>query len=390
MAKKVCFISYDGMTDPLGQSQVLPYLKNLVAKGHTIHLISFEKPERFEKFKADIDKICKEANIVWHPKLYTKKPPILSTVKDIRVMTKTLTELHKIHPFDILHARSYISMMAAFPFRNKGLKVLFDMRGFWADERIDGAIWNLKIPVFKWVYNFFKKKEKLWLENSDAIVSLTYAAADYIRLNFKISDTIQVIPCCTDEMVFKPSGNPINQSDDLVYVGSLGTWYLLDEMLEFFSIWKEFYPRSKFRFITLENKDFVLKSASKFGLKAEDFEIAPAQRHEVASRIEGAAAGIFFLKKSFSKMASSPVKQGEIMTMGLPIFCNTGVGDSSMIIKKYHSGILIDEYTKNGYKLAIESYRQERFISDEIKAGAYEYFSLSQGVEKYHRLYESL
>ena len=89
-------------------------------------------------------------------------------------------------------------------------------------------------------------------------------------------------------------------------------------------------------------------------------------------------------------MASSPVKQGEIMTMGLPIFCNTGVGDSSMIIEKYHSGILIDEYTKNAYKNAIENYLKDKFNADEIKAGAYEYFSLAQGVKSYHKLYESL
>lgn len=390
MAKRVCFISYDGMTDPLGQSQVLPYLKNLVLKGHTIHLLSFEKPERFEKFKSDIDKICEESGITWHPHVYTKKPPILSTLKDIRTMKKVLTKLNGEHRFDILHARSYISMMAAFPFRKYGLKVIFDMRGFWADERIDGGIWNVKIPIFKWVYNFFKNKEKLWLENTDAIVSLTYAAADYLHQNYKISKPIQVIPCCTDEKVFKPTGNTIKPSNDLVYVGSLGTWYLLDEMLEFFSVWKEYYPNAKFRFVTLESKEFVINRALQLGLGESDFDIAPAQRHEVAGRIEGSEAGIFFLKKSFSKMASSPVKQGEIMTMGLPIFCNTGVGDSSMIIEKYHSGILIDEYTKSAYKNAIENYLKDKFNADEIKAGAYEYFSLAQGVESYHKLYESL
>ncbi len=30
----ILYISYDGMTDPLGQSQVLPYLKGLAKKGY--------------------------------------------------------------------------------------------------------------------------------------------------------------------------------------------------------------------------------------------------------------------------------------------------------------------------------------------------------------------
>ncbi len=37
------FLSYDGMTDPLGQSQVLPYLEGLAASGHRIHIVSAEK-----------------------------------------------------------------------------------------------------------------------------------------------------------------------------------------------------------------------------------------------------------------------------------------------------------------------------------------------------------
>jgi hypothetical protein len=38
----VLYISYDGMLEPLGKSQVLAYLKHLVAD-RPIHLISFEK-----------------------------------------------------------------------------------------------------------------------------------------------------------------------------------------------------------------------------------------------------------------------------------------------------------------------------------------------------------
>ena len=40
----ILYISYDGMLEPLGQSQVLAYLKRL-ANGRRIHLISFEKAD---------------------------------------------------------------------------------------------------------------------------------------------------------------------------------------------------------------------------------------------------------------------------------------------------------------------------------------------------------
>ena len=45
----VLYLSYDGMTDPLGQAQVIPYLQELSSKhGHTYTLISFEKKERYD------------------------------------------------------------------------------------------------------------------------------------------------------------------------------------------------------------------------------------------------------------------------------------------------------------------------------------------------------
>ncbi len=52
--QNVLYISYDGMTDPLGQSQVLPYLIGLSEQGYAFDLISFEKKERFEQNNAVI------------------------------------------------------------------------------------------------------------------------------------------------------------------------------------------------------------------------------------------------------------------------------------------------------------------------------------------------
>ena len=43
ISKGVLYISYDGMLEPLGKSQVLGYLK-LLAKNRRIVLVSFEKP----------------------------------------------------------------------------------------------------------------------------------------------------------------------------------------------------------------------------------------------------------------------------------------------------------------------------------------------------------
>ena len=79
--RKTFYLSYDGMTDPLGQSQVIPYLKYL-SKEFEIHLFSFEKPNN-KDLVYKIKSILKNNNIIWTPITYTKSPPIFSKIYDI-------------------------------------------------------------------------------------------------------------------------------------------------------------------------------------------------------------------------------------------------------------------------------------------------------------------
>ena len=157
---RVLYISYDGMTDPLGQSQVIPYLSKLSKHNIEFHILSAEKTENFSKNKERISEILDNTGIEWHYIKYNKKPPVLSTIKDIRKLNKKATYLHKKYSFDLCHCRSYISAFAGLKLKNKfSLPFLFDMRGFYADERVDGNLWNLKNPVFNQVYKFFKRKD---------------------------------------------------------------------------------------------------------------------------------------------------------------------------------------------------------------------------------------
>ena len=45
---KVLYITYDGLTDPLGASQVLPYLSGMADAGIKFTVISFEKKEKIK------------------------------------------------------------------------------------------------------------------------------------------------------------------------------------------------------------------------------------------------------------------------------------------------------------------------------------------------------
>ena len=141
MVQNILYISYDGMTDPLGRSQVLPYLTGLARYGYRFHLISFEKKDAWLAGRETVEKITAEAGIAWYPLTYTASPPVLSTLYDLKRMQSAAEKILKSHPVKAVHCRSYISALTGLRLKKKyGVKFIFDMRGFWADERIEGGI----------------------------------------------------------------------------------------------------------------------------------------------------------------------------------------------------------------------------------------------------------
>lgn len=401
---KVLYISYDGMTDPLGQSQVIPYLKGLSALGHQISILSCEKKSRFEKEENEIRKQLEKNNIKWFPIFYTPKPPVLSTLKDISNLKKKSKEICTSEQIEIVHCRSYISAIVGEGLKDKfKIKFIFDMRGFWADERVDGNIWKLNNPLFYFIYNYFKKREKGFLKNADAVISLTQNAKKEINSWQGFQKVpITVIPCCADLDFF--SYKSVNQSDisnlrlelglkqeDFVlsYLGSLGTWYMLDEMLDFFKILKSKRPLSKFLFITGDEPNLVFNAAKIKNIDSNDIIIRRASRNEVPVYCSLSSVSLFFILPKYSKKASSPTKMGELMSLGIPIICNANVGDVTEILNDGGVGAVINDFTIADYLFAIERIpsllekpAQQNYNVAQI------YYSLKEGVSKYNEVYQ--
>lgn len=405
---EVLYLSYDGLTDPLGQSQVIPYLIGLSAKGFHFHLISFEKPEAYRKEHAHIQELLKPHPIQWHPLTYTKKPPIISTMRDLLRMKKRAVEIATKHKVKIVHCRSYVSGLAGMALQKElGLKFIFDMRGFWADERVEGGLWNLSNPLYKAVYRYFKAKEKEMLSGADFVISLTENAKNEIdarKIRNNNQHQIQVIPCCADLAHFNPGAvtkeaankmrSKINIPEKvpvICYLGAIGTWYMLEEMLDFFKVFLNRYPDAVFLFITHEPFKNIIAQATLRMIPEKNIMHIAARRNEVPAILSLCDLSVFFIKPTFSKRASSPTKQGEIMGMGKPLICNMGIGDTDYVVDKYGAGISIDLNDPKSMERAVEKYEDLKNIPEaKIIHGAVDFYSLESGVDRYFTVYKKL
>src|SRR5262245_39572749 len=169
---RVLFISYNGMLDPLGQSQVIPYLKELSRRGHSFTLLSFERAaalsnqEEMKRLQADLQ----QSQIEWHWLRYHQTPSLPATSYDVLAGVRYAIKLVRDHQIEAVHARSHVPALIGLRLKRRfGLKLIFDVRGLLADEYVDANHWRRDSLV----YRLTKLTERRLFQNADAIVTLT-------------------------------------------------------------------------------------------------------------------------------------------------------------------------------------------------------------------------
>ncbi len=391
----VLYISYDGMLEPLGQSQVIAYLERLTGDAE-LHLLSFEKARDWnnEASRATVQARLDKAGIVWHPLRYHKSPSLIATLYDIAQGIIVALFLCLRHKVKLVHARSYIPALIGLFAKNLcGTKLLFDMRGLWADERTDGGIW----PVGGRIYRAVKWLERRLLLRSDHIVTLTHASEQVIRDFPYMAGTkapISVIPTCADLDRFAPQ--PDAKRPDVLtlsYLGSIGTWYMFDEVLECFKLIRAREPDARMLVVNRLEQDLIRTKLAEHGIESEACEITSADHAEVPAMIARMSVGAAIIKPVFSKIASAPTKLAEYLGCGIPCLGNVGVGDMEMILEGEGAGVALTDFSPADRQRAVDrlfDLLAKPNLAAHCRNVALKHFSLTGGADSYRAIYREL
>jgi len=392
----ILYITYDGLLEALGQSQVLAYIEKLSANEDiNFYLLSYEKSRdiKDKELVSSIEERVNKASIRWFKNLYHKKPTALATSFDILLgFIKSLYLVIR-YKVDIVHARSYVpALIALFLKKFTGIKFIFDMRGFWADERVDGGIWLES----SYLYKISKWLEKKFLLNADHVVSLTEAGVDEMK-NFvylkEYFPELTVIPTCADLNRFKPYKVSKKEQFTIGYLGNAGTWYLFEETVRAFSELLKIKPESNILIVNKGQHDYISKCLQQQNIPLSNVELLSSDYSGIAALINKMDAAIFFIKPVFSKQSSSPTKLAELLGCGVPCLSNRGVGDMSRILDSERVGISLADFSEASLLdgiVRLISLSEEPDIKDRCVNSAYKYFSLEKGVIKYKNIYNSL
>ena len=406
MSNSVLFISYDGLLDPLGGSQILPYLHSIRQHPRPLHILSYEKPARFkaggELLKAELA----SSGIGWTPLSFTKHFGRLGKLWDLSRMYEVALYLQLKHRFGVIHCRSYQAMQVGALLRKlTGVKVLFDMRGLWVDERVDGDIWKLDNSIDASIFKLYKHVESSLLLSASHIVALTERVVpELYKLSPDMSAPITVIPCCADfEHFILPTakqrmatrqelGLPEN-AFVLSYLGSLGTWYMLDEMLQLFG--KAAAEREEVHFLLI-TKDWraeheALISALGLSHLRTRIHVHEAKRDQVPAYIGCSDLMLSFIKPAYSKMASSPTKIAEALAVGVPVVSNAGIGDIDDMTTRLQAGAVIDLDKPDSLSAIVSSLDSlKKMGGPKLRARAKSELDLHVAALSYKKIYEQM
>jgi glycosyltransferase involved in cell wall biosynthesis len=354
--KTVLYLTYDGLLDPLGESQILPYLLGSLESIDQLTIISFEKRNSLRLDQNNLHKKLDAHHIKWTPLIFSERYGALGKIWDLMKLFITSSKYSFYYKPKLIHARGHISALIACWIKlMMGNKFLFDLRGLWVDERVDKGGWNLSLFFHRQQYALFKYLEKYTLRFADHIVVLTkIIIPEIIKISSQPSNKITVIPCCADYEHFylatpkdrMKSRKKLNIANDqlvLGYHGSIGSMYRIDRFLKLYELAKKIDRKISALIITRDTsllysliEDLVPSSIQK------DIHIQSGSRKNMPNLLEAIDISVSFIEPSYARQASSPTKIAESFAMGIPVICNPGVGDIEAQVKNLNGGKVID------------------------------------------------
>ncbi|MCD8542992.1 MAG: glycosyltransferase [Gammaproteobacteria bacterium] len=306
---------------------------------------------------------------------------------------------------DIFHCRSFFPAVLGFSLAKiMRKKILFDIRGFAMEEKIDSGRLSRESLLFR----VLDKVEHCLYRQSDYVVVLTLKAKEILCKDFQVSSqNISVIPTCASRKRFFPADiveksrlrgkyNVDLSEKVLIHVGCTGRWYDLDSEIKLFSGLYHLGSMNRFVILTKDDEKYIHRLFQQYNVPQTAYLVTEATFASVREWLVLSDFCIFFAKSSRATQAGSPTKFAEMIAAHLPVIANAGgVGDVDYFLSDGSLGCLVDLSTiQRGRKESISVVND--FIKifslnpDKFDTTFNDYFSKEKGIEEYTKIYHAL
>ena len=402
-AAKILFVTWDGPQVTYLEGLFLPIFKQLKKFGLHFHILQFTWGGSDRTHINHL--VCKEAGIPYQAVTIWRRPRALGALLTALLHSRTIRHVIRNQCIDIIIPRSILpGLSALLALRNNtSLQMIFDADGLPLDERVDFA----GLASSSGTYRFLRDIESQAVRKADAVLTRS-SVASRILLDRAGSETtakkFHVVTNGRDSVLFSPENkeqhSAVRKNLDIplsaplvVYAGSVGQQYCLNEMFTFFSYLLSSRHDAHFLLLT-GSPDSVLAILDSFQDIKKSVTVRSVSAHDVPDYLAAADVGLGLRKPSFCMQAVSPIKLGEYLLCGLPVIATRGIGDTSILITE-HVGFLVDDDCKAQLKKAVSWFINEvlemrNIFRKRCRTEGVKHFSLDQTVKKYRYALESV
>lgn len=336
---RVLFVTWDGPQVSYLEGLFLPIFAQLQSAGLQFHVLQFTwgDPQGWARARS----ACERASVPYRSVSVWRRPIGLGSLLTALAGGRLIRKLVRSWSIDVVMPRSNLPALATlYALRKQAFPVVFDADGLPLDERVDFA----GASASGFVYRLLRDVEAEIVRSSNVVLTRSSKAAEILLARAGAGtapDKFKIVRNGRDSAKFAPS-TPAERSgtrrdlgfDDgtpvLVYAGSLGEQYCVNEMLALFAAVKRRRADSKFLILSGSPEMARAALASKPSL-AVDTSIRSVSSDDVPRYLACADLGLSLRRRSFSMQAVAPIKVGEYLLCGLPVIASKGIGDTNML-----------------------------------------------------------
>lgn len=388
--RNVLYLTYDGLLDPLGQSQVLPYLDE-ISKEYSVTVMSFEKKARSKDEINRLKGLLSEKGISWYYTEFTEGRfgVVIRVIKGVFLLRR----FSRSEEFDLFHLRG---LMAALLYTASliGQRYLYDFRGFALHEWTDMG----KLSKSSLSFRSLLWLDKYAIRNASGIVVLEESARKLLAEEYDLPNVpLEVIRTCTDLSRFRNrrSIGHISEPIRFVFLGGVHFPYRPDLAVSFVKSAISRGINCTIDFINESDHEAIHRLVKESGIDPERVQVFRCNHKDIPQKLAEYSCGVVFISTSKWRQVCSPTKLGEFFGTGLPVISLTGINITDSLASRSGSTYTIDEQAicDDFASTEFPDLRRILFdekVIDECQSIARNEFSLEIAKKRYMRLYTNI
>ena len=392
----ILFVTWDGPQTSYLEGLFLPIFKALKSKNIHFHILQFTWGDTASIEARRI--ACQNAGCSYEVVKVIRKPVALGSLASAIQGSKHITRVIKQQKIDVVMPRSTLPALSSLlALRNRSEYLVFDADGLPLDERIDVSGQSSSGLVYRLLRDIEAqavRRADIVLTRSTKATNILLARAGaqtssnkfYVVTNGRDTN-VYTVGSVESRAATRASLGLADNIPLLVYAGSIGPQYCLDEMLKLFEL--ILVKNSTARLLILTGSpDLVYQALQSRAELMKLVIVKSVATKEVPTYLACADLGLAFRQPTFSMQGVAPIKLGEYLLCGLPVVATKGIGDTHVISNEV--GYLVEDMS------GIELQRvADWFIADVLPARTQmreqcrhvgvEYFSLEACAQSYYR-----